>query len=459
VHRLGSLYPLQCACGTAPAWEISSPYESPDPKDRIILRAMTDSNLAAWPETWRRGFAKVFSTQRCIPLTLGLVLLILFVRKTELFLNPQFWAEDTSIFFSQARDEGLSAVFRSYGGYLNIIPRLIAAAGSGLPALYAPALYLFASVVFTLASALAVFSPRLNLACRPLLALALVLVPHNGEVFLTITNIQWVLAPNLLLLLIARDPSNPRQWVFDLVALALLGLTGPFLMLWFPLFLMRAWIKRSRASLILAAVAVLVVSVQFHAYIKDRPAPENGTFLIEQLFRLSGTRFWGPIVMPDSWAQQLGVLSGTLLSIVAFTGVIWLLISRFRHRAEPLFFLVAAGLVLASTFYKFHGNLALLNDPHNGDRYFYIPHVTLLWILIIESSGSGARRLVCLGVLALCALSSASTFRSPPMVDYHWADWAPRIDGGENVTVPVNPPGWCVQFNRQQPPTSPSPIE
>lgn len=418
---------------------------------------MTDSTSAAWHENWRLGFTKVFSPQRRIPLTLGLVLLTLFVRKTDVFFNPQFWAEDTPVFFCQARDEGLSAVFRPYGGYHLIIPRLIAAACSGLPALYAPAVYLFASVVFTLASALALFSPRLNLPCRPLLALALVFVPHNGEVFLTITNLQWILAPGLLLLLIARDPSTPLQWAFDLITLALLGLTGPFVVLWFPLFLVRAWIIRSRASLILAAVAALVVAVQFHAFIQAGPSPENGPFLVEQLFRLSGTRFWGPIIMPNSWAKQLSVSSGTLLSAVAFTGIIWLVVSRLRQRAETLFLLVAAVLVLASTFYKFHGNLALLNDPHNGDRYFYIPHVTLLWILIIESSAIGARRMACISVLALCALSSASTLRSPPMVDYHWAKWAPRIDGGENVTVPVNPPGWSVQFNRQPPP--PRPIE
>ena len=406
---------------------------------------MTDSSTKPRSADREDGAAS-FCSHRTILLSLGLVLLTLFVRKTDAFLNPQFWAEDSIVFFYQARYDGLSALFDPYSGYLHLLPRLIAAASSGFPASFAPAVYLFASVVFTLAAALAIFSPRLDLPCRPLLALALVLVPHNGEVFLNITNLQWVLAPGLLLLLLARDPANLRQWAFDATALTLLGLTGPFIMLWLPLFLLRAKVRRSRASVLLAALATIVALGQVHAYLQDHPPVQSGAVLVEQLFRLQGTRFWGPMLMPGQWALQLGSWAGSLLAASVTFGVVWLVISKLRLRTERLFLLAAAGLIISSTLYKFHGNLGILNATANGDRYFYIPRVIILWLLVMELAGDGWRRWFGIGFLALSALSSATAFRARPMTDYDWPAWAARIDADENITVPVNPPGWSVHF-------------
>jgi hypothetical protein len=55
-----------------------------------------------------------------------LCLIILFYREPDGFLNPQFWAEDGVIFFTQNLTFGLSAFWKPYAGYLHLTPRIIA---------------------------------------------------------------------------------------------------------------------------------------------------------------------------------------------------------------------------------------------------------------------------------------------------------------------------------------------
>jgi hypothetical protein len=57
-----------------------------------------------------------------------------------------------------------------------------------------PAFYNGVSFVIWLAVLARLFSSRLDLPGKPWLALAIIAVPHTGEVFFNITNLQWLTA-------------------------------------------------------------------------------------------------------------------------------------------------------------------------------------------------------------------------------------------------------------------------
>lgn len=63
-------------------------------------------------------------------------------------------------------------------------------------------------------------------------ALALIVVPQDGEIWLTVTNLQWILGPLLLVLLwrefVAEQVFPARVFYLDAVLIVLLALTGPF---------------------------------------------------------------------------------------------------------------------------------------------------------------------------------------------------------------------------------------
>lgn len=148
---------------------------------------------------------------------------MLLLRVPDVFLHPQFWAEDAGIFFQQQQILGASAILNPYAGYLHLVPRLTAFFASAFPSRDAPAIYNIISLIFTMWSAATIATARYRLAW--LGGFLLVAVPHWwGEALGNITNIQWLLAPTLAIVLAtptpARRGSRVNQVAFMVLAVA-----------------------------------------------------------------------------------------------------------------------------------------------------------------------------------------------------------------------------------------------
>lgn len=378
--------------------------------------------------------------------TLFVVAGALYLRKPGVFARPQFWAEDGSIFYYQAVLDRASAVFEPYNGYLHLVMRLTAALAAAGDPLYAPTVFLAVSFLLTLAVAAACFSPRVDLPCRPLLALSLVLVPHTGEVFANLTNLQWILALGLLLLLLAEDARTPWQWGADLGGVVLLGLTGPFVVLWLPLFWWRFLRRRTCAAGTLAGIAAALAGVQVTSLFTHPWPQAPGTSPWIDWLRVPSQRLAGSLFMPASLAEHTPLVVMAGVGLACFGGMFWLAARAPGRREQRWMMLAAAALIVAGVLYKFRGELGQIRAIGNGDRYFYLPKVVLLWSLVCELPTAGARRWINGALLAVSLLASVTSFRAPDYVDYHWSEYAARIRTGKPVTIPINPPGWSVSF-------------
>ena len=382
--------------------------------------------------------------------TLVVVAGALCLRKPGVFVQPQFWAEDASIFYSQAMLDGRAAVFRPYNGYLHLVPRLTAALAAAGNPLYAPTVFLATSVLLTLAVAAACFSPRLHLPYPPLWALAIVLVPHTGEVFNNLTNLQWILALGLLLLLLAEDARTPWQWGADLGSIILLGLTGLFVVLWLPLVGWRFRRRRTLASGVLAGLAAVFAGIQIAALVAH-PAPQlPGLSPWADWLRQPCQRLAGSLFMPAAFAEHTPFVFMAGVGMAWFGGMVWLAATAPSPREHRWMMLAAAALIVAGVLYKFRGDLGQIRPIGNGDRYFYLPKVILLWSLVCELNGGGWRRWLSGALLSLSLLISTTGFQAAANVDYHWPRFAARIRVGDPVTVPINPPGWTMSFPRRR---------
>ena len=374
-------------------------------------------------------------------LSAGAFLLLLFARRPETFLNPQFWAEDGPIFFVQADEFGARTLTFSWAGYHHFLLRLIAAVSSPLTAHLVPAAYVGISLLVLLAIVLALFSPRLNLPARPACALAIALIPHTGEAIGNLTNLQWVCALGLVWLLLARDANTMRQHVTDGVIALVLGLTGTFSILFAPLFAWRAWRRRTSASLVLAALVVITAGVQLWTIAHSLPHPvgkEN--FTVEKVAWWLGFRLPAALFLPGEWAMRtprgvldvLGVLTVATLLVTAFLPG--------RHRERRLLLVAAVAVVLAATIFRAGHELIAFAGLKNGDRYLFIPKVLIAWLLISGWSQAGWIRWSTLTVCGLLLLTTATHWRYERLPDRHWPDYARRIEAGERVEgITVNP--------------------
>jgi hypothetical protein len=187
-------------------------------------------------------------------------LAIIYLRTPTTFTNPQFWGEDVELFRS-ARFDGWSALSNTLAGYLVSAQFLVAVLASYVSPIAAPATYNYAAVFLTLAVVWLITSPRLHLPAKPLLALAVVVVPMGYEELGTITNIQWILPVGAFALLFMDAPRSPAVLFGEAVLLAMTSFSGPFSIFLTPMYvwqLIQAQEPSQRRRLaLLTAVAAL----------------------------------------------------------------------------------------------------------------------------------------------------------------------------------------------------------
>ena len=371
-------------------------------------------------------------------ITLAAVALVA-LRKSDSLLNPQFWAEDGAIFFIEAeRYGGWGQLFRPYEGYLLLLPRLVAALGAPFPLTAVPAFYAWSALAVTGAIAWWLQSPRLTLRGGAFAALALAAVPHTGEVYLTLCNLQWITALGLFALVLARDATSLPTRAGELLLLLLTGLTGPFIVLALPLFAWRAYHRRSLWSSVLLVGALAGAAAHVPSLLA-RPAvttavdwaPLQHAAVIGR--RVVGTLFFGQISLPAFFFASLAL---TTFGVVGFA--LW---RRRETLPGGLLLLVASLLVLAATGYKVRPDTWTLSELVNGDRYFFISKISLLWLVAALALTSAPRvRLGLFTLLLLPLVANLPRFIFPPAPDQHWAASCALITRGEPVWVPILPP-------------------
>ena len=379
--------------------------------------------------------------RRRLLLTLAVIALVA-LRRSDSLLNPQFWAEDGAIFFAEAeRYGGWGLLFHPYEGYLHLIPRVIAAIalGAGVPLLHLPAFYAWSALAITGCMAWWLQSPRIALPGGWIATLALALIPHNGEIFLTLCNLQWITALGLFALALAADPTSPVSRVGDLLLLIFTGLTGPFVILALPLFAWRAWCRRSCWSGALLACAFACAAAHLPALLARSVPPDLPAWAPFHHAAILGRRVVASLFLGH---LPFGELPSIALALVVPPLLAWLLWSRRAVLPGGIALLIAALLVLAATGYKGRPDTWTLSEFVNGDRYFFIPKIILIWLLGAFALTSPPRFRRAFFLLLLLPLAvNAPRFFIPPSPDQNWRASCLLIARGEPVWLPILPEG------------------
>jgi hypothetical protein len=375
-------------------------------------------------------------------LTLAGCALILFLRKPWALLHPQFHAEDGTLCFAAARMRGLASLLESSAGYYQLLPRLIAWIVIPLNPRYAPFVYNLAGMAIALSVVARIFSRRIQLSFKPLLAVAVVAAPClDSEVVSNLVNSQWFTALHLILLAIADDPATSTEAACDACILLFAGLTGPFIVLFLPLFAYRFLLRRTRASLLLGAGALTLSAVEI-AFLAIHPM-NRPSELNALPYTLTGGDWPGYFGNGIGGLLLLGTHSRDYLNygllLAFFTAGIYGLIlfdALKRKHHESIMFIIASAALMASTAFSFKGYVTGLAQGA-GCRYFFPVIVLLYWTL--ASTLSPWRGLSRIGALLLIwgALASGLTLYTPPVVDRHWSAASQLLDGPGTVMVPL----------------------
>jgi hypothetical protein len=379
-------------------------------------------------------------------------LAVIYLRMPTIFTNPQFWGEDGGIFFVAARVDGWHSLLSPVPGigYFTSLQRFIAVFGSYLPTLYVPAFYNAAAVAFTLLIVWLTTSPRFDMPMRPLLALAIVVVPTGYEVLGTMTNLQWVVPIGAFALLFTR-PGNFATLAGEAVLVAFVAFTGPFSLFLTPIFAWRWFVipgepaagHRMLLFTVIMAMGALtqVGSLYLNRDVAFLPGDLPTTpYVWTQWFNIPLSILLGKIGSGlFAGAGYRGpVVAAILLPLVAVFAL------QQPYRQQKIAMLLFGIAIMLSGMMKYRASLPLL---YGSSRYFYVLGVFGLWFMCCLSMAPLWRYRWAALVAIVQAVCIAITFHTPRgYIDYEWPKWAAQIDEGKGVTFPVNP-GWMIKIN------------
>lgn len=305
--------------------------------------------------------------------------------------DAALFAEDGQIFLAEAHNDGLIAIVTPYAGYLHFLPRLIAAIFEPLHVTAAPTAYVWSAIVVHLAMLLPALSARLAwLLPSPLLRAGLfatlTLMPPLWEPYGNIANLIFVAGIALLLLVLSSDPTTRAGRIVELGSIALIGLSGPLIVIFLPFLAWRWWRNgRSRPSAYAGLIAVAAAVVQLSVYLtSDRSTPGGGTLVL--LAKTAGERVGGSWLVGDA-----NVFVGSphpLLTVAAYAwvGVVVIVtLLCIPSTAAPLWVLFAVLLYSAVNAY----GPSMVGSSVAFQRHILIPIAiccTLLWGVLGSSS-------------------------------------------------------------------------
>ncbi|WP_316189924.1 hypothetical protein [Bradyrhizobium sp. SZCCHNS1054] len=379
-----------------------------------------------------------------------IALLILYMRMPSDFANPQFWGEDGPILYQQAFDHGLRSIFAPAAGYFILLQRLMAIGASVFPPSIAPTIMGYGAYALTLLVVWMATSPRFDVPFRPLIALAIVLVPMGYEILGSAANTQWIAPIGSFIILFLRPSSSKLVLLGESLFLAVIAFTGPCSLFLTPLCLVLAFFERDAATRnrLLAFAAILAAAssiVAIHIFLHRQEALTAPVPPIVMSWDLwikiplaKTTASFGP------WITDLfvGDRGGIFASMAV--GLITLIAVREPRRSLKLSMLYFGTIVMMSGIAKYRASLYLV-AASGSTRYFYSASVLLLWLLCCTGR-TRASRIVCASIVAAAEITSLVITSDTPRsrLDFEWYAWTKYIRSGLALNIPITPKGWII---------------
>ena len=389
----------------------------------------------------------------------AIAIIILFLRRPDAFLVPQFWAEDGKFWYADAYNYGpWGSILMPYAGSLQLAMRLVGSLAVLGPLRFAPTFFVLVAILIKLLPAVLINAKRFaglipDVRARLLITVFYLLIPSGYEVHANLTNINWHLALLAFMVIVVRK-STSRPWrMFDVAVTVLAGLTGPFaIILSLVAFLNFRQHKNSQNKMllkILVVCAVLQIIILLlgpgNARLSQPLAPSIALF-----FQIIGARIGLATIIGSNLAGRLlqpqnliSLLSG--LVVVGVT-ILCYLKARFSLRLLIIF----SWLTLAAALLKPQASDMVAQWPAlllgAGARYFFLPILTFFICLVSLVANKNLHRLIrglaAIAIVSCLLLAVPSDFRyqAPRNLSFSYFEQQFReTPHGQTYCIPINP--------------------
>ncbi len=393
-----------------------------------------------------------------------------YARRPDLFAMPQFFAED-GIFYAHAHNLGAFVpLFTQSNGYLQLLPRLVAAFAQAAPVATGPALMLAAGVCVNALPAAFLVSSRMRAAipsiwARLLLAALYIAIPGVTQTGTVLTYSQWHLSILAMLIVLAARPARPVGELTDAAMVVLSGLSGPYCVLLAPVAAVHSMLKPSPRALglttLLGITAVAQAATLFTVGLAARATTPRGATPFLFLRVVGGRIFYGATAGHTLQALELPLWERTLgndrfIAAVGAAGLVLLALAFWRGTHELRMFLLFGGAIVAAVLVSASApsdgppQWVVLRNQDVLSTYFIVPILCVYAACVWTLGRSVVLRLAGVSVLALAAVFAIPRdWRDLPIDDLDYPSSVRAYDEappGTSVEVPIPPRPWQIEL-------------
>ncbi len=394
--------------------------------------------------------------------------LILFSRKPDSLLNPQFWAEDGRNWYSDAYNYGpIAALFTTEAGYYQTISRLIAGVSLAVPLEYAPLVFNASAMLIQVGVAMFIVSGR----CRPLLedikaryllALMYLLLPNTWEAFGNLTNSQWHLALLVCLIVVATEPISKAGRAFDLAVAALAALSGPFCLLLLPVACIQMFRTRSRHTVLIAIILATGCLVQAYGLLTTTREVQSALGAsLDLFFQIVGRHIvLGPLVGIRGFARlQSWGLWGSISAAIVTVGGLALAFFLFAKASASVRLIMLYAAMICVTALAWPavtlepGQWTVIANNPTALRYWFVPGFafSLSLIYLLFNFETRVAKYLSASLLIISLYGVVKDFRIDPLKDLDFKTRAAEFENapsGTVLSIPINP-DWKMELTKK----------
>ncbi len=412
-------------------------------------------------DTWHKFTG--LSLLRKAFLICGLSIIVICLRRPELLLHPQFWAEDFAVFYRDAYIQGISSLAHSYSDFLQTYPRLVALIAVKFPISIGPLIFNLVSVSIMILPIFVLWSDKTLLEKegdfkKLILTVLLLLMPNVTEVFGNLTNSIWYLAIASILVLTRLNPSSAKRWlVFDSIILLLMGMTGPFssVLLLTAFFLVvhrRARLPETYIKFTILLVCALVqIFVYTHHSHQSSSVIHQSRSIVSNYNRpveITGMRFFVLPVLGERIVTNESVASSPQMYALGIVFILLALIAFAKTRLEIRTIIFFCAVLYVTSFLRAQTVpivqfWKMLQFNAFGERYFLVPFFGwLVALLALTNYRKDFTAKLAASLLVMYLVFFPFAFSVPRLKDTNFAVQAKKFESlntGSTGCFAINP--------------------
>ncbi len=403
-----------------------------------------------------------------VPAAAAAAFVILFTRRPDAILNPQFWAEDGRNWYADAYNHGLFySLSTPEAGYYQTFSRLVANFAQIFPLSFGPAIFIFFAVAVQVAVVIFILSPRFGRVIpsakwRVAAAAIYLISPHSAEVFVNVTNSQWHLA-FLCFLIILAPKSTGRLWrIFDITVFAVSAVSGPVCILLLPIIAIKYFYCRENelllpGLLLFAGAAVQLYGLSTHV----RPIQADLGADLPTFIRIASRHFFGsPIIGGRGYRliEKTGSAELWIALVISIVGFAMVAYAFFRSKIELRLFIIFSALIAAAALYSpavtaAPGQWLFIADHDTALRYWFIPGLGLFAVLAYLSRNAAVNwiKYAATALLALSLIGILLDWKQQGFENMNFQRYAAEFEqmpSGTEFSIPINP-NWEMKLTKK----------